>query len=136
MKGFKSKLSNGDEIFVPDWPVDVAIENLAKAGKYIGTEALVAIAERNPAAVIVALAGATDPENASGIFNYFCASARINGEKMTEGTVASKYSGNLSLVSEIFATVVHAQYHDFFVSGLAKESSPSSTTETEAAVEE
>jgi hypothetical protein len=123
MKGFKGKLENGDEVFIPNWPVDVAIENLAKAGKYLGTQELIEISKKNQTAVLVALSNSGDPENAAGLFSHFCSAARINGDKMSAVTISERYTGDLKTAAELFALVVHVQYADFFDLGLAKATS-------------
>jgi hypothetical protein len=124
MKGFSGKLKDGREIYIPHWPADVSIENLSKAGQYIGVENIIRIAENNIAAVIVSIAEATDSKNVAGIVKHFVCTARVDGEKITPGGFDSGFAGKLDLIAEIFALVVHAQYHDFFESGLAKAQSP------------
>jgi hypothetical protein len=127
MSGYNGTLKDGREIFVPSWPVDVALQNLAKAGQYLGTENIIRISEINIPAVIVAIAEASDASNAAGVIKHFiCESVRIDGEKVNSSNYNSMFEGKLDLVAELFATVIHAQYHSFFESGLVKETSQDS----------
>jgi len=123
MKGYKDTLSNGKDIFIPSWPVDIALENLAKAGQFIGTDRLVSIANKSVPDVIIAIANSEDPTNTAGLIKHFCCSARIGGEKVSPGDFDEIFKGSLKDVAEIFSLVMHSQYHDFFESGLAEVSS-------------
>lgn len=124
MSGFSGKLEDGREVYVPHWPASVSLENLAKAGQYLGADNLINISEINKAAVILSIMKAEDPKEVTGIIKHFCCSARIDGEKLLPADFDKTFSGNLGMVSELFAIVVHAQYHDFFDLGSAKAPSP------------
>jgi len=125
MSGYNGKLKDGREIYVPHWPASVSLENLAKAGQCIGTSALIQISELNTPAVIIALADAKDSAATVGLIKHFVCSMRIEGKKIDASEFDELFSGNLGDIPELFATVVHAQYFDFFASGLAKAPSPS-----------
>ena len=124
MKDYKAKLRDGRAIFIPSWPIDVALENLTKAGKYLGTENIINISALNVPAVVVAIMSASDAANAAAIIKDFVCSVRIEGDKVTHETINTMFEGDLSSVTELFAHVIHSQYHDFFESGLAKAASP------------
>ena len=126
MSGYTGKLKDGSEVYIPYWPADVSLENLAKAGKYLGVENIITISDNNIAAFVVAISQAHDPEHAAGIVKHFVCTARVDGKKITPGSFDTDYEGKLAVIAELFCLVVHAQYADFFESGLAKEVSPSS----------
>jgi len=126
MDGYSGTLKDGREIYIPSWPVDTSIENLGKAGQLLGVQNVIRISELNIPSVIVAITQAEDPANVASLIKYFVCEARIENEKMTPAIYASQFKGNLGLVVEIFAMVMHAQYSGFFESGLAKENSPES----------
>ena len=123
MSGYSGTTKDGREVYIPHWPVDVAVKNLSKAGQFIGAENLIRIAEINIPAVILAIATSEDAINVAGLVKHFVCEARLDGDKITPTTYDSKFEGDLKTVAELFALVVHAQYHDFFESGLAKEPS-------------
>ena len=126
MKEFRDTLDTGEEIYIPTWPVDVALQNLTSAGMYLGGSNMVAIAERDEKAFIVALTSADDPENTYALIEKFVSAAAVSGEKaVTPAQFKSMYNGNLALLSKVFCAVVHANYHDFFESGLTKAPSQS-----------
>ena len=122
---YKSTLEDSRAIYVPAWPVDIALENLAKAGKILGTEAVIAISELNTAAVIVAIMDSKDPSQTASLIKYFVTKARVDGKKIEGSDVDTFFEDNLYGVAEVFAHVVAAQYASFFVSGLAKAHSQS-----------
>jgi len=124
MSGFTGKLKDGNEVYIPYWPADVSLENLSKAGKYLGVDNIIAIAQNNIAAFVLAISEAKEPLHAAGIVKHFVCTARVDGKKITPGSFDTDYTGKLKLVAEIFCLVVQAQYSDFFESGLAKEPSP------------
>jgi hypothetical protein len=122
---YQATLKDGRAIAIPSWPIDVALENLTHAGKYLGTENVINIASLNIPAVIVAIMGSDEPKLCASIIKQFVCQARIAGSKIEIGTLDTMFDNDLSTVTELFAHVVHAQYHDFFESGLAKAHSPS-----------
>lgn len=124
MAGYSATLKDGREIYIPTWPVNIALENLTMAGKYLGTDRFITISELNYAAVIMAIANATDAKEASNLVQHFVCQARIAGEKITPETISTMFERDLKSVAEIFAHVAHSQYADFFELGLAKENSP------------
>ncbi len=124
--GYSAHLKSQKEIYIPYWPVDVALENLTRAGQYLGTDAIIRIAEVNVPAVIVAIMDAKDPNQTASLIKHFICQARIAGQKIEPSQIDSMFEGNLAEVAEIFAHVIAAQYADFFESGLAKEPSPAS----------
>ena len=124
MEGYTAKIRDGREIYIPYWPVDVSLENLAKAGKYLGSSNLVAISELNIPAVIVAIMDSKEPNQSAALIKHFICQVRIDGAKIESGSIDSMFVGDLKTVAELFAHVIAAQYADFFASGLAKEVSP------------
>lgn len=124
MSGYKDELKDGREIYIPAWPIDVCLENLTRAGQYLGVENVINIADKNVSAVIVAIMSAKEPKEVASLIKHFVCQARIEGNKIEPGTIEAMFDGNLKVVAELFAHVIHAQYHDFFASGLAKEVSP------------
>jgi len=123
MAGYTATLKDGREIYIPAWPVNVSLENLTMAGKYLGTERVINISELNIAAVIYAISESAEPKEAANLVEHFVCQARIAGEKIEPNTINTMFEGDLKVVAEIFAHVIHSQYADFFASGLAKETS-------------
>jgi hypothetical protein len=121
--GYSGKLKDLREIYVPHWPVDVSLENLTKAGQYLGTESMIFISELNIPAVVVAISESKDPEGCAALIKHFVCNASLEGDKITPSSFDEIFKGKLHVVAEIFAHVVHAQYADFFEQGLAKEPS-------------
>ena len=119
-KEYKEVLESGEEIYIPTWPVDTAIENLGQLGKFIGLDSAMQIAEINIPAVLMALATSSDPENTANLVKHFACSARIDGEKLDLRSYDSFFRGDISLLAEVFAHVIKAQFGDFFALGLAK----------------
>ena len=126
MSDYKANLKDGRSIFIPAWPVDVALENLSLAGKQLGTENIINISSLNIPAVIVAVMGAEDPKQSAGLIKHFLCTVRMDGEKILPETINKMFSGDLSAVAELFAHVIHSQYASFFESGLAKANSQDS----------
>jgi len=125
MAGYNATLKDGREIFIPSWPVDVALENLTRAGQYIGSEAIITISELNVAAVVVAIMKSTDPNKTASLIKHFVCQVRIAGSKIEPNQIDEMFTGGegLGQVAEIFAHVIKAQYADFFAFGLAGEPS-------------
>lgn len=126
MSGYSAQLVGGQDIYIPSWPIDVALENLALAGKYLGSENVITISELNLAAVVVAIMSANDPKQCAGLVKHFVCQVRIDGSKIEPNTINTMFEDNLALVGEMFAHVLHSQYADFFELGLVKELSPQS----------
>ncbi len=121
---YKRKIKDGRDIYIPNWAVDVALENLTQAGKVLGSTHIINISELNKAAAIVALMNAENPALAARLVKHFICQVRIDGSKITPDTINSMFEGQLDVVLELFTHVIHSQYADFFSSGLAKAVSP------------
>jgi hypothetical protein len=121
---YNATIKSGKEIFIPSWDVGVALENLTKAGKYLGSENIINIAELNLASTIVAIMDAKEPAIVAQLIKHFVCQVRIDGKKITEDTIDSMFESNLGEIAELFTHVIHAQYSSFFALGLAKEPSP------------
>lgn len=121
---YKKTITDGRAIFIPNWAVDVALENLTQAGKILGSENIINISELNMAGAIVALMNAENPKLASQLVKHFICQVRIDGSKITTETINDMFEGQLHVVLELFTHVIHSQYADFFSLGLAKEVSP------------
>ena len=124
MAGYSAKLKDGREIYIPSWPVDVALENLASAGKYLGSENVINISELNIASVVVAIMKAENPAKVAELISHFVCSVRIDSSKIEKETINTMFANDIKSVAEMFAHVIHAQYSDFFEYGLVKEHSP------------
>ncbi len=121
---YKKRISDGREIFIPTWGVDVALENLTQAGKILGAEHVITISELNQAAAITALMGAENGKVAAALVKHFICQVRIDGSKIEPETINNMFEGQLAIVLELFTHVMHSQYSAFFDSGLAKEACP------------
>ena len=121
---YKKSLKDGRAIYIPNWPVDVALENLSKAGKVLGAENLVMISEGSTPNAIHALMSAEDPALATIVIKHFICQVRIDGSKITPETINDMFEGQLSVVMELFVHVIVSQFAEFFSSGLAKANSP------------
>lgn len=124
MAGYTATLSKGQEIFIPFWAASVALENLSKAGKFIGSDNLLRIAELNIPSVMLAIMEAEDSAATAGLIKHFICTVRMDEQKIDPSQYDSKFENELYLTAELFAHVVKAQYADFFVLGLAKANSP------------
>lgn len=120
---YNATIKDGREIYIPTWAVDVALENVTKAGKYLGTNHVINISSLKLPAAIVALMEAEDPKQATNLIKHFICQVRIDGNKITLETIDDMFEGNLIVVLELFTHVMYSQYNDFFEQGLAKEPS-------------
>jgi len=120
MSGYSATLIDGREIYIPAWPINVALENLASASKYLGAQNVILISELKLPSVIVGIMESEDPKQCANLIKHFVCQVRIDGKKIEPKTIESMFEGELSTITEIFAHVIHSQYSDFFVSGLAK----------------
>ena len=120
-EGYNATLKNGEEIYIPPWPIDVSLENLARAGKSLGNDNVVLISKLNIPAVINGIMKSKDPEESANLIKHFVCQARISGKKITPDTLDDLFVDKLAMVAEIFAHVMHYQYNDFFELGLAKD---------------
>ena len=126
-EGYSATLKNGEEIYIPPWPIDVSLENLARAGKSLGNDNVVLISKLNIPAVVNGIMKPKDPEESANLIKHFVCQARISGKKITPDTLDDMFTDKLAMIAEIFAHVMHYQYNDFFELGLAKEVSPDSS---------
>ena len=120
-EGYNATLKNGEDIFIPPWPIDVSLENLARAGKSLGNDNVVLISKLNIPAVVNGIMKSKDPEESANLIKHFVCQARISGKKITPDTLDDLFVDKLAMVAEIFAHVMHYQYNDFFELGLAKD---------------
>lgn len=116
-EGYHATLKDGQEIYIPNWPAKVAFENLTQATKYLGQDNVINISTLNVPAAMLAVMGSDDPQASTKLVLHFICQARIDGEKITPAD--ADFHG-MSLIIELFTHVMHSQYNDFFVSGLAK----------------
>ena len=80
---YTATIKDGREIYIPSWSVGVALENLTLAGKYLGTENIINIAELNIASTVVAIMGSSDPKQAANLVKHFICQVRIDNQKIT-----------------------------------------------------
>lgn len=120
MKGYRANIKDGREIYIPHWPVNVALENLTQAGKYIGTQNIINISELNIPATIIAITTCKEPKIVSALVRDFICQVAIDGDRVTKETIDALFEGNLYVVVELFAHTIHSQYADFFELGLPK----------------
>jgi hypothetical protein len=123
---YNATLKSGKEIYVPEWDVATSLENLTRAGKYLGADNIVGVSKLNQAAAISGLMNSPDPEQASALIKHFVCQARMSGDKISQDNIDDLFAGNLAELLEIFTHTVHAQYSAFFELGLAKAVSPTS----------
>ena len=116
-EGYRSNLKDGRQIYIPNWSVKVQFENLTQACKYLGQDNVIAISTLSVPAAMLAIMGSDDPTQATELVIYFTQQARVAGEKITIDNIESL---GMPTIVEVFTHVMHSQYNDFFVSGLAK----------------
>lgn len=131
-RGTSGTLKNGSDFYIPVWPCDVALQNLATASKMLGMERLVTIAvDKDVQQLLVGIALAASPKALTSMVFHYVGACRVDGMKLESvDAITNEYDGRLEVVMEIFVEVLHAQYARFFELGLAKENSPE-TSETE-----
>jgi len=117
---YSATLKSGKEIYIPEWDVSTSLENLTRAGKYLGTDNIIHTSALNIPAAIKGLMEAQDPEQATALIKHFVCQVRIGGQKIIPSNVDELFSAGLAEFIEIFTHVIHAQYSDFFELGLAK----------------
>ena len=116
--GYTDQLNDGRPIYIPQWPVTVAFENLTQVCKMIGQENVINISTtKNVPATMVALMGSDDPKATTELVIWFVQQARIDGEKINKNSMDDL---GMPTIVELFTHVLHSQYNDFFESGLAK----------------
>lgn len=116
-EGYKGSLADGRDIFIPSWPATVQFENLTQACKYLGQDEVISISALNVPAAMLAIMGSEDYKACTGLVMHFIQYARLDGNKLSKEALENM---DMALLIELFTHVVHAQYNDFFVSGLAK----------------
>jgi|TARA_R110002020_G_scaffold191811_1_gene391770 hypothetical protein len=122
-KGYTDALEDGRQIYIPDWSATIQFENLTQVCKILGQDNVIAIAtDKNVPAAMLAVMNAEDNKEATEIVMWCVQQARIDGEKILPSTLNSL---GMATIIEVFAHVLHSQYSDFFVSGLAKAHSQS-----------
>lgn len=122
-KGYSASLKDGQEIYIPNWPANVQFENLTQVCKLLGQDNVVAISiDKSIPVAMAAIMSADDSELATKLILHFVQQARIDGDKVTSNNFDEL---GMSVLVELFVHVLHSQYSDFFVSGLAKEPSQS-----------
>ena len=120
-ENYKGNLADGREVYIPNWSVKVQFENLTQACKYLGQQEVINISTLNVPAAMLAIMGSDDAEATSQMILHFVQQARIAGDKIT---LNSADELGMATVVELFVHVLHSQFNDFFVSGLAKAVSP------------
>lgn len=126
-EAYRKTINDGREIYIPNWPVDVALENLTQVGKLFGTENVILISELNVPAAVVAVMNCSNPKLAAALIKHFVCQVRIDGNKIEPNTINSMFEGDLHVVLELFTHVIHSQYASFFDLGLAKAPSQEQT---------
>ena len=120
-EGYSAQLKDGREIYIPIWPATVQFENLTQACKHLGQDEVVNISTSvNVPAAMLAVMGSDDAEASTQLVLHFTQQARIEGKKISAGSLDDL---GMATIIELFAHVLHSQYSDFFVSGLAKDNS-------------
>lgn len=117
-EGYTATLADMREIYIPNWPANVQFENLTKVCKILGQENVITVAtEINVPAAMLSIMDAEDAELATKLVLHFVQQARIDGNKVLPNSFDEL---GMATIVELFAHVLHSQYSDFFVSGLAK----------------
>ncbi len=120
-KGYNATIEDGREIYIPNWPANVQFENLTKVCKVLGQDKVIAIStDKSIPVAMLAIMEAEDPELATKLVFHFVQQCRVDGSKIN---VSDFDNLGMSVVVELFVNVLHSQYSDFFVSGLAKDHS-------------
>lgn len=117
-EGYNATIEDGREIYIPNWPANVQFENLTKVCKVLGQDNVIAIAtDKSVPVAMLAAMNAEDPELATKLIFHFVQQCRLDGDKINSSSFDSL---GMSIIIELFVNVLHSQYSDFFVSGLAK----------------
>ena len=117
-------LKDGREMYMPQWGVFVAHENLGKLNEVFNQESLaeIILGERPLAAFVRATMNNKDPQEAASLTRYVVSQARIDGKKVS--TFVDDLT--LELCAEIFTEILKSQYKSFLEYGLAEASSQDS----------
>lgn len=121
---YTGNLEDGRTIFIPSWSAVVQFENLTQACKYLGQDNVIQISSLNVPAAMLAVMGSEDAKATTELVMHFVQQARIEGDKITPDSMDKL---GLPVILELFVHVMHSQYNDFFVSGLAKAASHNSS---------
>jgi|TARA_R110000765_G_scaffold301530_3_gene395974 hypothetical protein len=118
MSNYSGTIQDGRAIYIPAWPAKVQFENLSTACKLLGQDNIVNISDINVPAAMLAIMNADDPQKATEMMFHFVKQARIDGEKLQSDSDVGDLG--MATIVELFSHVIHSQFNDFFVSGLAK----------------
>ena len=116
-KDYTGSLADGRSIYIPNWSVKVQFENLTQACKYLGQDQVIEISTLNVPAAMLAIMNSDDAETTTQFVLHVVQQACIDGSKIDTALIEKL---GLDIVVELFTHVMHSQYDDFFVSGLAK----------------
>ena len=116
-KDYTGSLADGRSIYIPNWSVKVQFENLTQACKYLGQDQVIEISTLNVPAAMLAIMNSDDAETTAQFVLHVVQQACIDGSKIDTALIEKL---GLDIVVELFTHVMHSQYDDFFVSGLAK----------------
>jgi hypothetical protein len=121
-EGYTAALQDGREIYIPNWSATVQFENLTQVCKVLGQENVIAITtDKSVPVAMLAIMDAEDHKLATKLVFHFIQQARIDGSKIDTNKIEQL---GMPTITELFVHVLHSQYNDFFVSGLAKGTSP------------
>tara|TARA_R110000851_G_scaffold272244_1_gene424938 strand:- start:160 stop:579 length:420 start_codon:yes stop_codon:yes gene_type:complete len=123
MSGYSANLDDGREIYIPKWSAKIQFENLTQACKIFGQDSIITISALNVPAAMLAVMGSDDGELSTKFMFHVVQQARMDGDKLTAASINAM---PMIEIVELFTHVLHSQFNDFFVSGLAKVNSPAS----------
>ena len=111
-------LKDGSEMYMPQWGVFVAHENLGKLNEIFHQDMLseMILGEKPLAAFVHATLNNKDPHEAASLTRFVVSQARIDGKKVS--TYIDEVS--LELCAEIFTAILKSQYESFLEFGLAE----------------
>jgi hypothetical protein len=115
---YSGNLADGRAIYIPSWSPKVQFENLSSVCKVLGQDNVINISDINVPAAMLALMNADDAKAATELMYHFVKQARIEGEKLQDDYAVDQMG--MATIIELFTHVLHSQFNDFFVSGLAK----------------
>ena len=118
MSNYSGSIKDGRAIYIPSWPAKVQFENLSMACKQLGQDNVINISDLNVPAAMIAVMNADDPKTATEMMFHFVKQARIDGDKLQDDFAVEALG--MATIIELFTHVLHSQFNDFFVSGLAK----------------
>ena len=121
MSNYNAELADGREIYIPAWSAKVQFENLTQVCKVLGQDQVIEISTLNVPAAMLAVMGSEDAQLSTKLVFHFVQQCRMDNEKIS---LDSMDALGMPTIIELFTHVIHSQYNDFFVSGLAKAPSP------------